>query len=107
MTVPDHRVTGRCTYALSDLLSIALLTYICEGEDYVDMSGFAYYRTRDFGLLADRTDRNPSPDTLERLMSAVDPHEIEKCLIEYGRKFPDTLAEKPVVIDGKTQGLIA
>jgi len=20
MTVPDHRVTGRCTYALSDLL---------------------------------------------------------------------------------------
>lgn len=101
MTVPDHRVTGRCTYALSDLLTIALLTYICGGEDYVDMSEFAYYRARDFGLLTDRPDRSPSPDTFERLMSAVDPDEIERCLVEYGRKFLDTLAEKQVVIDGK------
>ena len=30
MTIPDHRVTGRCTYLLSDLLTIALLTYICD-----------------------------------------------------------------------------
>ncbi len=101
MTVPDHRVTGRCTYALSDLLTIALLTYICGGEDYVDLSEFAYYRARDFGLLADRPDRSPSPDTFERLMSAVDPDEIERCLIEHGRKFLDSLAEKQVVIDGK------
>ena len=101
MTVPDHRVTGRCTYALSDLLTIALLTYICGGEDYVDMSEFAFYRARDFGLLSDRPDRSPSPDTFERLMSAVDPDEIERCLIEHGRKFLDTLAEKQVVIDGK------
>ena len=101
MTVPDHRVTGRCTYALSDLLTIALLTYICGGEDYVDMSEFAYYRARDFGLLADCPERSPSPDTFERLMSAVEPDEIERCLIEHGRKFLDTLAEKQVVIDGK------
>lgn len=101
MTVPDYRVTGRCTYALSDLLTIALLTYICGGEDYVDMSEFAFYRARDFGLLADCPDRTPSPDTFERLMSAVNPDEIERCLIEYGRKFLDTLAEKQVVLDGK------
>ncbi len=101
MTVPDYRVTGRCTYALSDLLTIALLTYICGGEDYVDMSEFAFYRARDFGLLADCPDCSPSPDTFERLMSAVDPAEIERCLIEHGRKFLDTLAEKQVVLDGK------
>ena len=40
-SIPDHRVTGRCTYLLSDLLTIALLTYLCGGEDYVDMSEFA------------------------------------------------------------------
>ena len=34
-------------------------------------------------------------------MSAVDLDEIERCLIEHGRKFLDTLAEKQVVIDGK------
>lgn len=101
MTVPDHRVTGRCTYPLADLLTIALLTYICGGEDYVDMSEFAHVRARDFGLLSECGDRSPSPDTFERLMSAVAPVEIERCLIEHGRKFLDTLAEKQVVIDGK------
>lgn len=59
MTIPDHRVTGRCTYALSDLLTIALLTYICGGEDYVDMSEFAYYRAREFGLLGNCPDSSP------------------------------------------------
>lgn len=100
MTVPDHRVTGRCTYLLSDLLTIALLTYICGGEDYVDMSEFAHIRARDFDLLS-YTDKSPSPDTFERLMSAVNPDEIERCLVAYGRQFLDTLAEKQVVIDGK------
>lgn len=100
MTIPDHRVTGRCTYQLSDLLTIALLTYICGGEDYVDMSEFAHVRARDFDLLS-YTDKSPSPDTFERLMSAVAPDEIERCLVNYGRMFLDTLAEKQVVIDGK------
>ena len=81
-TASDHRVTGHCTYALSNLLTIALLTYICGGEDYVDMSEFAYYRARDFSLLADCPQCSPSPDTFERLMSAVTPDEIERCLID-------------------------
>lgn len=101
MTVPDHRVTGRCTYSLADLLTIALLTYVCGGEDYVDMSEFALVRARDFGLLSDCGDKSPSPDTFERLMSAVAPDEIERCLVVYGRGFLDSLAEKQIVIDGK------
>lgn len=101
MTVPDHRVTGRCTYNLADLLTIALLTYVCGGEDYVDMSEFAHLRARDFGLLKDNPHQSPSPDTFERLMSAVAPEEIERCLIEYGQRFLNTLREKQVVIDGK------
>lgn len=68
----------------SVLLTIALLTYICGDEDYVDMSEFAHVHARDFGLLAECVDRSPSPDTFERLMSAVAPTEIERCLIEHG-----------------------
>ena len=100
MTIKNHRVTGRCTYSLSDLLTNALLTYMAGGEDYVDMCDFAASRARKFGLF-EGIDTSPSPDTFERLMSAVDPSEIERCLIESGRKFLDTLAEKQIVIDGK------
>lgn len=53
MVVPNLRVTCGCPYAISGLLTIVLLTDICEGEDYIDMSEFAWYRARDFGLLAD------------------------------------------------------
>lgn len=99
-SIADHRVTGRCTYVLSELLTIALLTYLSNGEDYVDMSDFAEERARDFGLLL-HNDTSPSPDTFERLMAAVNPDEIERCLIESGRQFLSSLAEKQIVIDGK------
>ena len=99
-SIADHRITGRCTYLLSDLLTIALLTYICNGEDYVDMSYFAAERARDFGLLQNCT-TSPSLDTFERLMSAISPDEIERCLIESGKQFLTSFAEKQIVIDGK------
>lgn len=99
-SVPDHRVVGRCTYPLSDLLTIALLSYMCGGVDYVDMSEFAQFRAKALGLLQG-CDTTPSPDTFERLMRAVNPDEIERCLIESGKAFLDTLVEKQVVIDGK------
>lgn len=48
------------------------------------MSEFANERARDFELLEGCLS-SPSPDTFERLMSAVEPSEIERCLKEYGR----------------------
>ena len=97
---PDHRVTARCIYSISDLLTISLLTYLCGGEDYVDMSEFAHARARDFNLLTDN-DTPPPPDTFERLMSAVCPEELRRCLSEHGRSFLSSLGEKRVAIDGK------
>lgn len=97
---PDNRVTGRCIYSISDLLTISLLTYLCGGEDYVDMSEFAHVRARDFNLLTDNY-TSPSPDTFERLMPAVCPEELRRCLSEHGRSFLSSLGEKQVAIDGK------
>lgn len=102
-SVPDRRVTGRCTYPISELLMIALLTYMCNGEDYVDMSEFAAVRAKDFGLLSSCNGRTPSPDTFERLMAAIDPTEIERCLITYGQQFLTSFREKQIAIDGKKQ----
>ena len=56
---------------------ISLLTYICNGTDYVDMAYFALMRAIDFGLLLDN-DTSTSPDTFERLMFAVNPEEIRE-----------------------------
>ena len=61
-SIADHRVTGRCTYELNELLTIALLTYISNGTDYTDMAEFVELMARDLGLLS-ANDTSPSPDT--------------------------------------------
>lgn len=99
--IREHRVRGRCIYPLNDLLIVALLTYMTGGEDYQGMAWFASERSEEFGLFADCGGRTPSPDTFERLMSAVEPTEIERCLLRCGRRFLDSLTEKQEVIDGK------
>ena len=81
-------------------LSAGCVLFLCGGEDYVDMSEFAHVRARDFNLLTDN-DTSPSPDTFERLMSAVCPEELRRCLSEHGRSFLSSLGEKQVAIDGK------
>ncbi|MCE8181646.1 transposase family protein, partial [Porphyromonas gingivalis] len=35
--VEDPRVVGRCKHKLSDILVIALASYLCGGEDYESM----------------------------------------------------------------------
>lgn len=78
-SIPDHRVTGRCTYLLSDLLTIALLTYLCGGEDYVDMSEFANERARDFGLLFSSTNRQTMHPRWNAVMGALRRENAESC----------------------------
>ena len=63
-----------------------------------DMSEFAHARAREFGLLEDCAS-SPSPDTFERLMSAVNPDQIERCLAESGKQFLYSLAEKLVELN--------
>lgn len=56
---PDHLVTGRFVYSISDLLTIFLLTYLCGGEDCDIVIEFAHVRARDFNLLTGN-DTSPS-----------------------------------------------
>ena len=39
-TVPDPRVKGCCKHKLSDILIIAIATYLCGGDDYASMYEF-------------------------------------------------------------------
>lgn len=99
-SISDYRVTGRCKYRLDDLLSVAVLTHLCGGGTPSDMHVFAATRAREFGLFSD-TDGTPSADTFERLVSALSPDALERCVVDSGRDLLDTLREKQVVIDGK------
>ena len=99
--VEDFRMKGKCTYKLSELLTISFLTMLCGGEDYTDMSAFASERARYFGLLSGCGKSVPSADTFERVFKLLEPSSLTACFREAVYATIGTLMEKQIAIDGK------
>lgn len=104
MTVPDHRVTGRCTYLLPDLLTIALLTYVCGGEDYVVKRKFGLDESAVLGRIEAGLLNEPYNNQVAVLMDALragglraNDSQIEKLVLkmcQYGKEpTPDKLSD--------------
>ena len=99
--VPDPRVVGRCSHLLSDILFIAICTYLTGGEDYQDMHMFAKERGSSLSELLLLPNGAPSADTFERVFQRIDPSALQNCLQSYGKDILSTLSEKQIVFDGK------
>lgn len=59
----DHCVTGRSIYSVSELLTISILTYLCDDENYMNMSEFAHVSAKNFCL---QSGNNTSPSVYDR-----------------------------------------
>ena len=100
-TVPDPRVKGRCKHKLSDILIIAIATYLCGGDDYASMYEFCKHRGESLKPLLELPNGCPSVDTIERVISRIDPTAFAECLSVFGSTLVDDLKDKLVSIDGK------
>ena len=100
-SVYDPRVVGRCKHKLSDILMVALITYLCGGEDYSDMYQLCRFRGKEFKPLPELPNGCPSEDTFERVMQAVHPDEIAACLEVYTSQIIKDLSGMHIAIDGK------
>jgi hypothetical protein len=83
-SIPDPRVVGRCDHFLSDILLIAICTYLTVGSDYQDMHLFAKERGEQLSELLALPNGVPSVDTFERVFKRLDSQAFEKCLHHYG-----------------------
>ncbi|MDO4790272.1 MAG: ISAs1 family transposase [Porphyromonas sp.] len=100
--VADPRVVGRCKHQLSDILVIALATYLCGGEDYTDMHSLCSERGKDLAPLVELPNGCPSVDTFERVLQRIEPASLMACLDTYGKTIVKSLQGLQVSIDGKT-----
>lgn len=82
-SVEDPRVVGRCKHKLSDILLIALITYLCGGEDYADMHQLAEERAEELSPLLELPNGLPSVDTFERVLGRINPSSLLECLNVY------------------------
>ena len=80
---------------------VALITYLCGGEDYSDMYQLCRYRGEELPPLLELPNGCPSEDTFERVMQAVHPDEIAACLEVYTSQIIKDLSGLHIAIDGK------
>ena len=100
--VKDYRVVTRCDHLLSDLLVIAICTYLTGGTTYQDMYIFGKERGEELkGSLLELPNGEPSADTFERLFNNLDADSLKTCLTTCGTEILDCLSEKQIVLDGK------
>ena len=100
-TVEDPRVVGRCKHKLSDILVIALASYLCGGEDYESMHELCLERGESLRPLVELPNGCPSVDTFERVLQRIEPQSLYACLEVYGKELISDLEGKHIAIDGK------
>jgi predicted transposase YbfD/YdcC len=100
-SIPDPRVIGRCDHLLSDILLIAICTYLVGGSDYQDMVVFAQERGGALAELLKLPNGVPSHDTFSRVFSILESKSLQECLMNHGRDILSALSEKQIAIDGK------
>lgn len=99
--VEDPRVVGRCDHLLSDILLIAICTYLTGGSDYQDMHLLAKERGSQLKDILILPNGAPSADTFERVFRCLDTKSLNECLMAYGQDILSILMEKQIVLDGK------
>jgi len=100
--VEDPRVVGRCDHLLSDILIIAICTYITGGTDYEDMYLFGKERGKQLkGSILELPNGAPSSDTCRRVFNSLEVESLKNCLTLHGKEILSGLAEKQIILDGK------
>lgn len=99
--VIDPRVVGRCKHKLSDILVIALASYLCGGEDYESMYELCQERGEALRPLVELPNGCPSVDTFARILQRIEPQSLYSCLQVYGKDLVSDLEGKHISVDGK------
>lgn len=99
--IADPRMEKKCKHKLSDILLIALFTYLSNGDDYEDMVLFGKSHKTSLSDYLCLPHGVPSHDTFNRVFQILDVEVFRECLSAHGRSLIDILAEKQICIDGK------
>lgn len=99
--VKDPRVENRSLHLLSDILFIALCTFLSNGEDFEDMVTFSQERYDWLQTKLELPNGIPSHDTFNRIFQIIDPEELRLILEKDGEVLLESVRGKLVVFDGK------
>lgn len=101
-SIPDPRVSGRCTYPLMTIMVIVLCAILAGFDDWKAIELFARKRRRLLSRLIDLSIGIPSHYTLARVFSLIEPAAFENCFATWIQEITQLLTYDVVSLDGKT-----
>lgn len=98
----DPRIERNKEHKLFDIIVIALLTVLCGSETWDSIEEFGNAKYDFLKQFCELKNGIPSHDTFNRVFSALEPTEFEKCLIEWTQTIANHSEGRLISIDGKT-----
>ena len=90
-------------HLLIDIVTIAICGVIGGANTWVDMETFATNRHAWLAQFLQLPNGIPSHDTIERVLSLINPRSFQRCVLAWLRPVTEALNIKHIAIDGKTQ----
>ena len=100
-SVPDPRIDRQKRHRLSDILAIAVLTYVSGGDGFRDMERYGRKHAARLGEFLGLENGIPSHDTFRRVLSMVRPAAMGVCVRLWQRAAAGLVKGVCVSLDGK------
>ena len=100
-SVPDPRIDRQKRHRLSDILAIAVLTYMSGGDGFRDMERYGRKHAARLREFLELKNGVPSHDTFRRVLSMVRPAVLGVCVRLWQRAAAGSLKGVCVSLDGK------
>src|SRR5712675_1088130 len=97
----DPRVERTKEHLLQEILFMAIAAVLCGAESWNDIEHYGKAKRKWLKTLLRLPGGIPSHDTFNRVFSALDPEELEKCFLAWVREVARLSAGEVVSIDGK------
>ena len=97
----DPRIAKKTQHSLLNILTIVLCAVISGSEDFYDIEEYAESKQEFFQTFLDIPNGMPSHDTINRVISRLNPEEFSTCIVEWTKTLSEQL-KGVIAIDGKT-----
>lgn len=102
--VSDPRVQGRCEHLLIDILVISICAILCGARTCTDFEDFAHSKEDWLRRYLTLPGGIPSHDTFRRVLSIIDPVQMENCFFEWTNAMVEKKKNRTLSVDGKSVG---
>ncbi len=100
--INDPRQQHKVAHKLIDILVLSIIAVICGANEYKEIVIFGKSKEQFLKQFLSLQNGIPSHDTIERVLSLINPKEFHQCFIKFAKELCKATSAGLIVMDGKT-----